>query len=104
MHGRGQFDRPRRLDRMTLRLGGRSLPVVGTARMYVCGITPYDTTHVGHAATFVWTDLVARVLRNAGLDGRLCRDSTDVDGDLLGRARVQGANRRSLATRQPSRA
>jgi len=88
---------------MTLRLGGRSLPVVGTARMYVCGITPYDTTHVGHAATFVWTDLVARVLRNAGLDVQLCRNITDVDDDMLEQARVQGVNWRSLATRQTYR-
>src|SRR5213082_631734 len=38
----------------TLTLAGEELPAVGTARMYVCGITPYDTTHLGHAAMFVW--------------------------------------------------
>ena len=46
-----------------LRLGGRLLPIVGRARMYICGITPYDTTHLGHARTFVWADVLARVLR-----------------------------------------
>jgi cysteinyl-tRNA synthetase len=34
-----------------LRLGGRPLPMIGHVRMYVCGITPYDVTHLGHAAT-----------------------------------------------------
>ena len=33
-------------------LGGTSLPLVGRARVYACGITPYDVTHLGHAATF----------------------------------------------------
>ena len=41
-----------------LRLGGRPLPVVSRARVYVCGITPYDVTHLGHAATFVWADVL----------------------------------------------
>ena len=45
----------------TLRVGEARVPIIGSARVYVCGITPYDTTHLGHAATFVWTDLVARV-------------------------------------------
>ncbi len=39
-----------------LHLGGRPLTVVGRARIYVCGVTPYDVTHLGHAATFVWVD------------------------------------------------
>ena len=43
-------------------LGGTTLPLVGRARVYACGITPYDVTHVGHAAAFVWVDTLARVL------------------------------------------
>ncbi|MGP4025928.1 class I tRNA ligase family protein [Actinomadura sp. 3N407] len=69
----------------TLRIGGRPLPVVGPARMYVCGITPYDATHLGHARTFVWADVAARVLRHAGGDVRVCRNVTDVD-DVLNQA------------------
>jgi cysteinyl-tRNA synthetase len=69
----------------TLRIGGRPLPVVGPARMYVCGITPYDATHLGHARTFVWADVAARVLRHAGGDVRVCRNITDVD-DVLNKA------------------
>lgn len=69
----------------TLRLGGRPLPVAGPARMYVCGITPYDATHLGHARTFVWADIAARVLRHAGGTVRVCRNVTDVD-DVLDQA------------------
>src|SRR3954463_14268531 len=46
-----------------LRLSGERLPVVGTGRLYTCGITPYDVTHLGHAATFVWSDLLYSVWR-----------------------------------------
>jgi cysteinyl-tRNA synthetase len=53
--------------------------------MYVCGITPYDVTHLGHAATFVWSDAVASVLRMAGVEVTVCRNVTDVD-DVLTRA------------------
>lgn len=69
----------------TLRIGGRPLPVAGPARMYVCGITPYDATHLGHARTFVWADIAVRVLRHAGADVRVCRNVTDVD-DVLNQA------------------
>lgn len=53
--------------------------------MYVCGITPYDVTHLGHAATFIWTDVVGSVLRMAGVEVTVCRNVTDVD-DVLTRA------------------
>ncbi|WP_242614411.1 class I tRNA ligase family protein [Actinomadura roseirufa] len=68
-----------------VRIGGRRLPAVGPARMYVCGITPYDTTHLGHARTFVWADVAARALRHTVGDVRVCRNVTDVD-DVLTRA------------------
>ena len=45
-----------------LTLGGTMLPLVDRARVYVCGITPYDVTHLGHAAAFVWADALSRVL------------------------------------------
>ncbi|MGY1593583.1 cysteine--tRNA ligase [Geodermatophilus sp. SYSU D00708] len=68
-----------------LRLAGRPLPVVSPARVYVCGITPYDVTHLGHAATFVWADVLGAVLRMAGAEVRTSRNVTDVD-DVLTRA------------------
>ena len=63
-------------------LAGRRVPMLDRARMYVCGITPYDVTHLGHAATFVWVDALGRVLRLLGVDPEVCRNVTDVD-DVL---------------------
>ncbi len=72
----------------TLTLSGSPLPVIGQARMYVCGITPYDVTHLGHAATFVWSDLAARVLSGlCGVGVEVTRNVTDVDDDMLAAAR-----------------
>jgi hypothetical protein len=62
----------------SLRIADAAVPVLGCARMYVCGITPYETTHVGHAATFVWADVAARVLRLAGAAVFDRRDQRDV--------------------------
>lgn len=87
----------------TLSLNGQDLPVVGTARMYVCGITPYDTTHLGHAAMFVWADVTARVLRATGVEVELTRNITDVDDELLARAEAQHVGWRSLAAQQTYR-
>ncbi|HEX2850524.1 MAG TPA: cysteine--tRNA ligase [Acidimicrobiales bacterium] len=86
-----------------LRLSSRPLPLIGRARVYVCGITPYETTHLGHAATFVWSDLAVRVLRELGLDVTVARNITDVDDDLLAEARARGTSWRSLATQQTYR-
>src|SRR6516162_7083932 len=63
-------------------LAGRRVPMLDRARMYVCGITPYDVTHLGHAATFVWVDALVRVLRLLGVEPEVCRNVTDVD-DVL---------------------
>ena len=68
-----------------LRLAGAPLPVLGTARVYTCGITPYDVTHLGHAATFVWADALRGVLEMAGVEVVSSRNVTDVD-DVLTRA------------------
>ena len=68
-----------------LRLAGAPLPVLGTARVYTCGITPYDVTHLGHAATFVWADALRGVLDMAGVEVVSSRNVTDVD-DVLTRA------------------
>jgi cysteinyl-tRNA synthetase len=72
-------------------LGGTALPLVGRARVYACGITPYDVTHLGHAATFVWVDTLARVLHADGAEVIVCRNVTDVDDVLLAAASRAGA-------------
>jgi cysteinyl-tRNA synthetase len=63
-------------------LAGRRVPMLDNARIYACGITPYDVTHLGHAATFVWVDALSRVLRLLGVEPEVCRNVTDVD-DVL---------------------
>jgi L-cysteine:1D-myo-inositol 2-amino-2-deoxy-alpha-D-glucopyranoside ligase len=61
-----------------------------TARMYVCGITPYDATHLGHAATYLAFDLVNRVWRDAGHAVHYVQNVTDIDDPLLERADRDG--------------
>ena len=68
------------------------------ARIYVCGITPYDATHLGHAATYVTFDLVGRALRDAGHRVEYVQNVTDVDDPLLERAARDGRDWRELAT------
>ena len=70
----------------------------GTARMYVCGITPYDATHLGHAATYVTFDIIGRALRDNGIDVRYVENVTDVDEPLLERAERDGLAWQDLAT------
>ena len=63
---------------------------MGGARIYVCGITPYDVTHLGHAATFVWADVLASVLGSTAVQATVCRNITDVDDVLIEAARARG--------------
>jgi cysteinyl-tRNA synthetase len=86
-----------------LRISRAALPVVGRARIYVCGITPYDTTHLGHAATFVWADVATRVLRHLGVEVEVCRNVTDVDDVLDAAAARSGARPDSFAAVQQFR-
>jgi L-cysteine:1D-myo-inositol 2-amino-2-deoxy-alpha-D-glucopyranoside ligase len=72
----------------------------GPARMYVCGITPYDATHIGHAATFIGFDLLNRAWRNAGHDVVYVQNVTDVDDPLFERAAKVGIAWRELAARE----
>src|SRR5947209_14572963 len=58
--------------------------------LYVCGVTPYDTTHMGHAFTYVVFDTLARVLRRAGWPVTYVQNVTDIDDDILKRARETG--------------
>ena len=68
--------------------------------MYVCGITPYDATHLGHAATYLAFDLVQRVWRDAGHDVHYVQNVTDVDDPLLERAAQTGEDWTELAERE----
>lgn len=68
--------------------------------MYVCGITPYDATHLGHANTYLAFDLVNRVWRDAGHEVHFTQNATDVDDPLLERAGQTGIDWRDLAERE----
>ena len=68
--------------------------------MYVCGITPYDATHLGHANTYVTFDLVNRAWRDLGLPVRYVQNVTDVDDPLLERAEATGQDWEELAEGQ----
>lgn len=70
------------------------------ARLYVCGITPYDATHMGHAATYLAFDLLQRVWRDRGIDVLYTQNVTDVDDPLLERANKTGMNWVELAERE----
>ena len=73
------------------------------ATVYACGITPYDATHIGHAATYVAWDLLVRAWRDAGHEVRYVQNVTDVDDPLLERAAATGEDWRALADREIAR-
>ena len=80
----------------------RTVPVRtgGEASLYVCGITPYDATHMGHASTYVAFDLLNRQWRDSGNTVRYVQNVTDVDDPLLERANDRGLDWRALAQEQ----
>src|SRR6187455_262675 len=71
--------------------------------MYTCGITPYDATHVGHAATYLTYDILQRRLRDRGHTTRCVRNVTDVDDDLLRKAKELGVHYLDLAAAETAR-
>jgi L-cysteine:1D-myo-inositol 2-amino-2-deoxy-alpha-D-glucopyranoside ligase len=73
------------------------------ASLYACGITPYDATHLGHAATYLAWDLLVRVWRDAGHEVTYVQNVTDVDDPLLERAVRDGDEWRDLAEREIAR-
>ena len=75
-------------------------PVV---RMYVCGITPYDSTHLGHAATYINYDMLIRRLEDLGHEVRMVRNVTDVDDSILPKARELGIPYLELADAELAR-
>ena len=72
-------------------------------RMYVCGLTPYDSTHLGHAHTYLSYDLLARRLDDRGHSVRMVRNVTDVDDSILSKARELGVGVADLAAAEMSR-
>ena len=75
-------------------------PVV---RMYTCGITPYDSAHLGHAATYLAYDILQRRLRDLGYETHCVRNVTDVDDDILRKAKELGVHYLDLAAEEVSR-
>ena len=68
--------------------------------LYVCGITPYDTTHLGHAFTYVIFDVLVRTLRASGQPVRYVQNVTDIDDDIIRRARELGTTWEHLAAKE----
>ena len=75
-------------------------PVV---KMYTCGITPYDAAHLGHAATYLAYDVLQRRLRDLGHETQCVRNVTDVDDDILRKARELGVHYLDLAAEEVNR-
>jgi L-cysteine:1D-myo-inositol 2-amino-2-deoxy-alpha-D-glucopyranoside ligase len=71
--------------------------------IYVCGITPYDATHVGHASLYLTYDVLQRRLRDRGHDTKAVRNITDVDDDILRKARELGVHYLDLAAAETAR-
>jgi len=67
--------------------------------MYVCGVTPYDTTHLGHARTFLVFDLIARLLEARGRTVHYVQNITDIDESILQRATRDGVEWKALGRR-----
>jgi L-cysteine:1D-myo-inositol 2-amino-2-deoxy-alpha-D-glucopyranoside ligase len=76
------------------------VPTKPSYRMYVCGITPYDATHLGHAATYLTFDLINRYLRAQGSEVNYVQNITDIDDPLLERAKRDGIDWSNLADSQ----
>ncbi len=71
-------------------------PQAQTVRLYVCGVTPYDTTHLGHAATYCAFDVLIRFLEYKGAQVRYCQNVTDIDDDTIREAAKRGTTWKEL--------
>ncbi len=94
----GHGPTPRLFDTATRTI--QSTEPDGVAGLYVCGITPYDATHIGHASTYVAFDTLVRLWLDAGYPINYVQNITDVDDPLLERAQAFGIDWRELATGQ----
>ncbi len=95
----GQGNAPKLLNTATERMEYPAIPE-GTALLYVCGITPYDATHLGHAFTYLAFDIMQRAWRDAGINTVYAQNITDIDDPLLERANDTGVDWRELADDQ----
>src|SRR6266567_1188013 len=94
----GQAPEPRIRDTAS---GELAVAAAGrTATLYACGITPYDATHIGHAATYIAWDLLVRAWRDSGHEVSYVQNVTDVDDPLLERAARDGEDWLELARRE----
>jgi len=84
----------------TARRGTFTLDAGPLVTMYSCGITPYDSAHLGHAYVYLTFDVLQRRLRDAGHETRCVRNVTDVDDDILRKARELGVNYLDLAAEE----
>jgi L-cysteine:1D-myo-inositol 2-amino-2-deoxy-alpha-D-glucopyranoside ligase len=75
-------------------------PRASQVTMYVCGVTPYDTTHLGHARTFLVFDLIARLLEARGKRVKYAQNVTDIDESILQRAARDSVDWRALGQRE----
>ncbi|HLD83816.1 MAG TPA: cysteine--tRNA ligase [archaeon] len=71
-------------------------PVPGRAGIYVCGITPYDVAHLGHASLYVFYDVLMRYMRHLGGKVSYVQNVTDIDDDMLKKAKQTGKNWKEL--------
>ncbi len=85
---------------LTARKEPFEIPTDRPVTLYVCGVTPYDTTHMGHARTYLVFDVLLRYLRWKGAEVRYCQNVTDVDDPLFERATRDGVNWYDLAVQQ----
>ncbi|MGH2481178.1 MAG: class I tRNA ligase family protein, partial [Ktedonobacteraceae bacterium] len=78
-------------------------PIDNTVRVYICGITPYDTTHLGHAFLYVSFDALMRYMRSRGYTVKYVQNVTDIDDDVLRKARELGMAWDELGRRETER-
>jgi L-cysteine:1D-myo-inositol 2-amino-2-deoxy-alpha-D-glucopyranoside ligase len=78
-------------------------PIENTVRIYICGITPYDTTHLGHAFTYVLFDTLMRYLEYQGYAINYVQNVTDIDDDILRKSREVGLAWEVLVQRETKR-
>jgi L-cysteine:1D-myo-inositol 2-amino-2-deoxy-alpha-D-glucopyranoside ligase len=71
--------------------------------LYVCGVTPYDTTHLGHAFTFLTFDILVRLMRHKGWQVTYVQNVTDIDDDILRKAKEVGLTWKELGDRETAR-
>ncbi len=107
---------PEGADQQTGPVGTDSMRLFDTARgaivpfrpgpvvtLYSCGITPYDSAHLGHAEVYLTFDILQRRLRDLGHETRCVRNVTDVDDDILRKAREMGVHYLDLAAEEITR-